>query len=186
MEAFSDFVWNRIEGCPPPTEREMKAVGKWLISADHTSGLPKIVWHNCDPDTLDMVLHMSGLRYAHISEEIIDAVPMDMNTYILDHLANPDDLAHKFLDVTEDESRGTGLDAYDALSPGKGEEGEEREYETESDLLQQMTASLPTGDWRAKTVLSFNPAGVAQRLIPCYNFVTLANSSGEAIGWKAG
>ena len=36
--------------------------------------------------------------------------PNDMNAYILEHLAHPNDLAHKFLDVTRDEFKGIGLD----------------------------------------------------------------------------
>ena len=172
MEAFSDFIWHRMDG-PPPTEAEMQSVGKWLIDADHTGGLARIIWHNCDHNTLDMVLHTSGLQYAHIPVAIIGVVPVDMNAYILMHLTNPDDLAHKFLDVTGDEFKGTGLDAYDAWSPGEGddEEGKEKVYETESDLLDLMTASLPIGDWRAKSALSFALSATAHRLMPRSKFV---------------
>ena len=42
--------------------------------------------------------------------------------------------------------------------------------ETESDLLDQMTANLPTSDWRTKTVHSFTPAAITQRLMPCFKF----------------
>ena len=160
MEKFSDFIWHRLDG-PPPTEAEMQSVGNWLISADHTGGLARIIWHNCDHNTLDMVLHMSGLQYANIPVAIIEAVPLDMNAYILVHLANPNDLAHKFMDVTEDEFKGTGLDAYDAWSPGEGddEEGKEKVPETESDLLNLMTASIPIGDRRAKNSPLVRPTG---------------------------
>ena len=167
MEAFSDFIWNRMER-PPPTEAEMKSVGEWLISADHTGGLPKIIWQNCDEDTLDMVLHMSGLHYCHIPEKIMDAVPVAMNEYILEHHNNPEDLARKFLDVSETEFRGTGLDAYDAPSPAEG--GGAEIDDSEATLMQLMTATLPKGDWRTKVSLSFSPAGIAQRLMPIYNF----------------
>ena len=43
-------------------------------------------------------------------------------------------------------------------------------YETKSDLLGQMTATLPTRDWRTKTAHSFTPASIAQRLMPCFKF----------------
>ena len=98
----------------------MKSVGEWLTGADHIGGLSQIIWQNCDEDTLDMVLHMSGLHYVHLSEESIEAVPVALNEYILEHLANPADLARKFLDVNETEYWGTGLDAYNAPSPAKG------------------------------------------------------------------
>ena len=142
MEAFSDFIWNRMER-PPPTEAEMKTVGDWLISADHTEGLPRIIWQNCDEDTLDMVLHMSGLHYCHIPEKIMDAVPVAMNEYILEHHNNPEDLARKFLDVSETEFRGTGLDAYDAPSPAEG--GGAEIIDSEATPMQLMTATLPKG-----------------------------------------
>jgi len=167
MGAFSDFIWNRMER-PPPTEAEMKTVGAWLLGADHTDGLPKIIWHNCDQDTLDMVLHMSGLHYCHIPEKILEDVPGSMKDYILRHLENPEDLARKFLDVSETEFRGTGLDAYDVPSPAEGD-GTEIDS-SENSLMQLMTATLPKGDWRTKVTLSFSPAGIAQRLMPIYNF----------------
>ena len=101
-------------------------MAKWLIEADYKTGLATIVyvWHNCDHNTLDMVLYMGGRQYADIPLETIQATPNDMNAYILEHLEHPGDLAHKFLDVTGDEFKGTGLDAFDTWSPAEGDDAE--------------------------------------------------------------
>jgi len=169
MESFSDFTWNRLDS-PPPTEADMKSVTTWLIETDHDAGLAKIIWHNCDQDTLDMVLYMGGRHYADIPTAAINACPFAMSEYIMEHLTNPGDLAHKFLDVTGDEFQGTGLDAYSVPSPAEGDENTDEVELTEDDIMGQMKASIPASDWRTKTVYSFTLAAIAQRLMPIFKF----------------
>ena len=140
MEAFSDFTWNRLDS-PPPTEADMQSVATWLIETDHDKGLAKIIWHNSDQDTMDMVMYMGCRQYADIPTTIIDACPFAMSEYILLHLAHPGDLNHKFLDVTEEEFLGTGLDAYSVPSPVEGDANTEEVELTEDDLMGLMKAS---------------------------------------------
>ena len=94
----------------------------------------------------------------------MEAVPVALGEHILEHLANPEGLARKFLDVSEIEYRGTGLDAYDSSSPAEGD-GALRTDDNDSTLLQLMTAALPKGDWRTKLTLSSSLTGIAQRLM---------------------
>jgi len=170
MEAFSDFIWARLDG-PPPTEAEMKSVATWLIEADPSEGLAKIIWHNSDQDTMDMVMYMGCRQYADIPTTIIDACPFAMSEYILLHLAHPGDLNHKFLDVTEEEFLGTGLDAYSVPSPVEGDANTEEVELTEDDLMGLMKASISPSDWRTKTVYSFALNATAQRLMPVFKFI---------------
>ena len=165
IEAFVDFVWGQAGYALQ--EQDHHEVAKWLIATDHTEGLQKIIWHKIDPLTLDLVLYMGSLHYCHIPKRTILTLNIEMEEYVMEHIKNPKDLAHKYRDEYYKDIE--GINAFDVPSPADDAEPVD---ESEAALIASLTttAAKKTQTWRSKAATSFTVEATAYRLTPCYNF----------------